>query len=159
MQGKERSSSPYMQSFLTTRLGIFRNVAREGDQPMKLTREEIAYIRSKGLHLTEKCDGCGKFLNQAARWTIKDAPRVFCSAACRDQALFGSDYTERKNRRRKIPTSPGCLYCGEKMEGKRAGARFCSPRCKMAFRRSPGNHKKGRLSVTAGSQNQSLASP
>lgn len=56
---------------------------------MKLNPQELAYVRSKGLYLTEKCDGCGKVLNQAHRWTIKDLPEVYCSEKCRDLAFFG----------------------------------------------------------------------
>jgi hypothetical protein len=30
---------------------------------MKLFAAELAYIRSQGVYITEKCDACGKILN------------------------------------------------------------------------------------------------
>jgi len=37
---------------------------------MKLTTPEFAYVRSQGLYITEKCNGCGTLLNQTVRFTI-----------------------------------------------------------------------------------------
>jgi len=37
---------------------------------MKLTTPEFAYVRSQGLYITEKCNGCGTLLNQKVRFTI-----------------------------------------------------------------------------------------
>ncbi len=45
---------------------------------MKLPAAELAYVRSQGLYVTEKCDGCSKLLNQSVRYTIKDRPEVYC---------------------------------------------------------------------------------
>ena len=55
---------------------------------MKLTPAELAYVRAKGLYITEKCDGCGELLNQSVRWTITGKPEVYCSAECRDLVFF-----------------------------------------------------------------------
>jgi hypothetical protein len=98
---------------------------------MKLTAAELAYVRSQGLYLTEKCNGCRKLLNQTARYTIASKSEVYCSAMCRDFALFG-DLQEVKKR-----SSPGrCVYCGASLEGKRRGALYCDEICmKRAARR------------------------
>jgi len=49
---------------------------------MMLTATELAHVRSQGLsiYITEKCDACGKLLNQTIRYTIADKPEVYCSA-------------------------------------------------------------------------------
>ena len=36
---------------------------------MKLNATELAFVRSKDLCITGKCDGCGKLLNQTSRQT------------------------------------------------------------------------------------------
>lgn len=33
---------------------------------MRLAAVEVTYVCSQGLYITEKCDGCGKLLNQAS---------------------------------------------------------------------------------------------
>jgi hypothetical protein len=100
---------------------------------MKLTASELAYVRAQGLHLTEKCDGCGKLLNQAARYTIAGKPEVYCSPACRDLAFFRDRLEARKH------SSPGrCVNCGAKLEGKRRGALYCDGVCKKQAARKRG---------------------
>lgn len=98
------------------------------------------------------CHWCGEKLESGR----------FCSTACQRKTSgtkFGDGTRLRDWLRRHgghtditIPAVAGevCLYCGSLMNGKRAGALFCSPRCKMAFRRLPENSEKGHLSVTAG---------
>jgi len=92
---------------------------------MKLTAAELACVRSQGLYITDKCDGCGKVLNQTVRWTIAGKREVYCSAACRDLAFFGDPREAKKH------TTPGkCVYCGGTLEGKRRGALYCDESCK-----------------------------
>jgi hypothetical protein len=92
---------------------------------MKLTPAEFAYVRSQGLYITEKCDGCGKLLNQTFRYTIAGKPEVYCSAACRDLVFF-EDRREVKRQ-----ATPGqCVVCGVRLEGKRRGAFYCGETCK-----------------------------
>ena len=108
---------------------------------MKLTPAELAYVRSNGLYITEKCAGCGKLLNQTVRYTITSKPEVYCSAECRDFAFFG-DQREVKKR-----ASPGkCVYCGCTLKGKRRGALYCDEICKKRAART------GRAQSTAESQ-------
>jgi hypothetical protein len=84
---------------------------------MEISAHELAYVRVQGLYITEKCDGCGKLLNQTFRYTIAGKMKVYCSAGCRDPAFFG-DTREAKKR-----STPGnCVYCGITLEGKRRGA-------------------------------------
>ena len=113
---------------------------------MNLTPTELAYVQSRGLYLSEKCDGCGKLLNQAIRYTIAGKPQVYCSAACRDSAFFGDRYQARKH------SSPGkCANCGAPLKGKRRGALYCDEICKkrLGRMRQPIIAAKGELSGTA----------
>lgn len=97
---------------------------------MKLTAEELVYVRSKGLYITEKCDGCGKLLNQSVRYTITGKPEVYCSAACRDSAFFGD------RREAKMHATPGkCAYCGGSLKRKKRGSIFCDDACRKAHSR------------------------
>lgn len=98
---------------------------------MKLTANELAYVRSKGLYVTDKCDGCGKVLNQTLRYTITRKPEVYCSAACRDFVFFGD-----RNEARKRSTPKVCAYCGGELQGKKADALFCSDKCRKRFSRT-----------------------
>ena len=92
---------------------------------MKLTTAELTYVRSQGLYVTEKCDGCGRLLNQTFRYTIAGKPEAYCSAACRDLVFFGDRREARKH------STPGkCAYCGATLEGKRRGALYCDEVCK-----------------------------
>jgi endogenous inhibitor of DNA gyrase (YacG/DUF329 family) len=93
---------------------------------MKLTAAELAYVRSQGLYITEKCDGCGKLLNQTVRYTITGRPEVFCSAECRDKVFF-ADSAEAKKR----PSSRVCLVCGISLQDMNRGTLYCSNRCRM----------------------------
>ena len=98
---------------------------------MKLTATELAYVRSQGLYITEKCDGCGTLLNQTFRYTRAGKPEAYCSAACRDLVFFGDRREARKH------STPGkCVYCGATLEGKRRGALYCDEVCKKRVGRT-----------------------
>jgi hypothetical protein len=59
---------------------------------MKLTLEESIEIKSRGLYIAEKCDSCGKPLNQTVRYTRPDRQGcAYCSAECCDMAGSGED--------------------------------------------------------------------
>lgn len=92
---------------------------------MKLAASELACIRSLGLHITEKCDNCGKLLNQAVRYTITSKAEVYCSPECRDLGFFRDGREARKH------ASPGkCVCCGASLKDKRRGALYCDEICK-----------------------------
>jgi endogenous inhibitor of DNA gyrase (YacG/DUF329 family) len=110
---------------------------------MRLTPAEIAYVRSKGLYLTEKCDGCGRLLNHTSRYTIAGRAEVYCSLLCRDRVFFGEKYRARKA---KPDTPVKCTFCGGTVHGKRDGSLFCSSRCKQANWRAA---RKTRKSATS----------
>jgi endogenous inhibitor of DNA gyrase (YacG/DUF329 family) len=93
---------------------------------VKLTATELAYVRSQGLYITEKCDGCGKLLNQTVPYMIAGRPEVFCSAECRDKVFF-ADPAEAKKRL----GSRVCASCGTSLQDKNHGALYCSNRCRM----------------------------
>ncbi len=92
---------------------------------MKLNTAELAAVRSLGLYITEKCNGCGKVLNQTIRYTITGRPEVFCPAECRDKVFF-ADLADAKKR----PGSRVCASCGTSLGDKNRGALFCSERCR-----------------------------
>jgi len=97
---------------------------------VKLTAEELAYVQSRGLSIKEKCDGCGKLLNQSVRYTITGMPEVYCSAACRDSAFF-RDRCEAEEH-----AKPGrCAYCSGSLKGKKRGSIFCDDVCRKAYSR------------------------
>jgi hypothetical protein len=88
---------------------------------MKLAVAELAFVRAQGLYITEKCDGCGKLLNQTLRYTIAGKPEADCSAACRDLVFF----VDRREARQY--STPGkCVHRGARLEGKRRGAVYKS---------------------------------
>lgn len=62
---------------------------------MKLTTEESSKLKSQGLYIADKCDSCGKPLNQTIRFTRPDRKgSVYCSAGCCDLAGNGKGLPE-----------------------------------------------------------------
>lgn len=118
---------------------------------MNLAPMELAFVRSNGLYITEKCDADGKLLNQTLRYTVTGKPEVYCSAACRDFVFFGDSHEARKRSTPKV-----CAYCGGDPEGKKADALFCSDKCRKRFSRT-GNilgTREASKSRTAAQSNQ-----
>src|ERR1022692_2919377 len=100
---------------------------------MKLTALELAYVRARGLYITEKCDACGKLLNQTVRYAITGKPEIYCSAVCRDLVFFGDQHEVIKR------ATPGkCAYCGATLEkeAKRRDALYCGGKCKKRAARA-----------------------
>ena len=123
---------------------------------MKLNSEEMVYVRSLGFYVTEKCDGCGKLLNQSVRYTIAGKAEVYCSANCRDRVFF-EDQIERKNR-----ANPGrCANCGGPLQGKKRGSIYCSESCRKRHSRRNGTNSARQVekSRTPNQLNQQLANP
>ena len=123
---------------------------------MKLTTSELAYVRSQGLYITEKCDGCRKLLNQTLQYTIAGKPEVHCSAACRDLAFFGNRQEAKKH-----STAGKCLYCGGTLEGKRRGALYCDEICKKRAARTgrAQSTAEPQITGTPKQQNEQLTTP
>lgn len=92
---------------------------------MKLNTDELAYVHSYGLHITEKCDGCGKLLNRTVRCTIIGRPEVFCSAECRDEVFFADLAEAKKGSGLRV-----CAFCGTSLQDKNRGSLYCSERCR-----------------------------
>jgi len=109
---------------------------------MKLTPAELAYVRSQGLYITDKCDGCGKVLNQTVRWTITGQPEVYCSAECRDLVFF-----EEGREARKRVNSGKCGYCGASLQGKRRDALYCDHLCQIRADRRSNGAMTGKLQI------------
>jgi hypothetical protein len=110
---------------------------------MKLTTSELVHVRAQGLYITEKCDGCGKLLNQTFRYTRAGKPEAYCSAACRDLVFFGDRREARKH------STPGkCVYCGATLEGKRRGALYCDEVCKKRVARTGRVQSTGNAKIT-----------
>jgi hypothetical protein len=120
---------------------------------MKLNAAELASVRALGLFLTEKCDGCGRALNQTFRYTITGEPQAFCSALCRDNAFFADRHEAQKH------STPGkCVYCRAILAGKRRGALYCDETCKKRAART-GSTAGHKLTGTPTQSNQRLGSP
>jgi hypothetical protein len=97
---------------------------------MKLTSTELAGVRAHVFYITEKCDNCGKLLNQTCRYTIAGKPEVYCSAGCRDSAFFENHQEAKKH------ATPGkCAYCGGSLKGKNRGSIFCDDACRKSHSR------------------------
>jgi hypothetical protein len=110
---------------------------------MKLSVAELVHVRAQGLYITEKCDGCGKLLNQTFRYTIAGKPEVYCSAVCRDRVYFGDRREARKH------STPGkCVYWGATLEGKRRGALYCHEVCKKRVARTGRVQSTGNAKIT-----------
>jgi len=121
---------------------------------VKLTPAELAYVRSQGLYITEKCDGCGKLLNQSVRWTITGRPEVYCSAECRDLAFFEDRREESKGAGERR-----CANCGASLQTKKRGAVYCDDVCRKRATRTNTCTTTGKVekSRTPTQQNQELA--
>ena len=97
---------------------------------MEISAHELAYVRSQGLYITQLCDGCGRLLNQTVQYTIAGRREVYCSAVCRDTALFSDRHDVKKW------ATPGkCAYCGGSLKGKKRGAIYCGDVCRMRHSR------------------------
>jgi len=123
---------------------------------MKLTATELAYVRTQGLFITDKCDGCGKLLNQTSRYTISGKPEVYCSAGCHDLTFFGD------TREAKRHSTPGrCSFCAGTLEGKRRGAIYCDEICKKRAARAGRSRStaKPQITGTPTQLNQQVATP
>ena len=92
---------------------------------MKLTIAELIYVRSQGLYLTQKCDGCGTPLNQTVQYTIAGRREVYyCTPICRDTAFFGDRREGKKH------STPGkCAHCCGSLKAKKRGSFFCDDSC------------------------------
>ena len=100
---------------------------------VRLTVEEVTYIQTQGLYVTEKCDDCKTILNQSVTYTIAGKPEVYCSSTCRDGAFF-EDHLERKKR-----ANPGrCVNCKGPLQGKRRGALYCDDLCRKRYAQKNG---------------------
>ncbi len=101
---------------------------------MNLTAQELSFVRTQGLYITEKCDGCGKLLNHSVRYTITGKAGVYCSAPCRDLSFFGDRHEAKKQ------ATPGrCANCGGPLQGKKRGSIYCDDICrKRHSRKEPG---------------------
>ena len=108
---------------------------------MKLTATELAYIRSEGLYITEKCAACGKLLNQTLRYTIAGKSEVYCSALCRDGVFFGDLHQAKKH-----STAGRCAFCSAGLEHKNRGALYCGDACRMRYSRV--RERKGTWRIT-----------
>jgi endogenous inhibitor of DNA gyrase (YacG/DUF329 family) len=113
----------------------------------QLSETDLAYIKSLRLYITEKCDGCGKLLNQTFRYAIAGRPEVYCSQPCRDRVQFGDRHWSRRT---KPQEAVQCAYCGSPIVGKRADSGFCSSRCKQAKWRIAEKARKSAASRNTG---------
>jgi len=106
---------------------------------LKLTTYELAYLRSHGLYITEKCGGCGKLLNRSFQYTTANRPEVYCSAACQYKGMgWDRVRSQKAGTEKAIPpafVTPVCQRCQKRFRAKRRDAQFCSARCRQWDRR------------------------
>jgi hypothetical protein len=106
---------------------------------MKLTASELALVRSHGLYIKAKCDGCGKPLNMSYRYTTANRPEVHCSAACQDKAMGWDRVRSQKVATEKATLPPFvmlvCQRCQRRFRARRQDAKFCKDRCRQQARR------------------------
>jgi predicted nucleic acid-binding Zn ribbon protein len=150
---------------------------------MRVAETELARLRNTGLHITEKCDGCAKMLNQSCRYTVARKPGVYCSAFCRDRASLGDDGLERAAMRRTCllchgpkpasdapycqhcqkaaypegatPQETRCAVCGGKLsEFRKSRAGTCSKACSEALRKR--RQRESRSGEESGDRKQPL---
>src|SRR5579863_1963511 len=120
---------------------------------MELSVSEFAFVRSRGLYVTQKCDQCGKLLNNPCATRSAACLRSYCSAACRELAFFANRLEAKKH------SSPGkCVNCGAGLEGKRRGALYCDELCKkrVARRKEALPAARAQLSGTPTEPNEQL---
>jgi hypothetical protein len=89
---------------------------------MKLTATEFVYVRTQNLYINDKCDACGKLLNQTLRYKILGKPEVYCSAGCRDLTFFGHTREATKH------STPGRCVCCRSPDHKGAGPGYSRAR-------------------------------
>jgi hypothetical protein len=106
---------------------------------MILDNRELSYVRSFGAYITEKCDGCGKLLNQSFRYTTPGCREVWCSTTCQDRAM---DWVTNQRHSSHKPAFRLLVCqrqgCGKRFRAARQDARFCSSRCRQWDRRKRG---------------------
>ena len=109
---------------------------------MRISEEQLNSVRQFGLHVTERCDACGRLLNQAFRYMRPGHTEVWCSEACQDKAM-GWNRAQRKSRDRPAFRLKVCQRtgCAKKFRATRQDARFCSARCRQWDRRKRGKFK------------------
>jgi hypothetical protein len=95
---------------------------------MRLTPEQQADIRARGICANEACDTCGKILG-AVRWTIRAQSGEWCSRECRDGVAA---VHEREARR----AGRGCGLIRRK---------YATVTDRMAARRESGRARQERL--------------
>jgi hypothetical protein len=78
---------------------------------MLTTSHERQQMKAQGIYIAERCDGCGKLLNQTFRYTIAEKPEVYCSAMCRDK-VFGERFAKAEHEKsaRRATERRACLF-------------------------------------------------
>jgi hypothetical protein len=61
--------APVIAAFRGSKVGRTCSEPKEEEKKMKLTTTELSVLRSQGAFITERCDLCGKVLNQSWRYT------------------------------------------------------------------------------------------
>lgn len=90
---------------------------------MRLNGEEVQYVRSMGLFITERCDHCGKVLNQTFHYTMAGRTETWCSRSCQDEAIGWGTM-------KGAPPKRKCVVCGSEVPGLRSGkSTTCSRAC------------------------------
>ena len=105
------------------------------------------------------CGWCGE----------KSASGKYCRDACQSKARStrigdGMRLRDWLRRQGALPVTDApvvhgetCLRCGDRLDGKRSDASFCSERCRSAYRRESGKLENGLLARSSPQQNQQVS--
>lgn len=106
------------------------NAKRKGprNEHQSMNPSELARIRAAALYITEKCDNCGKVLNQTFHFS-DGHDQKFCSDSCFTSAT-GTERYRRPPTQKRI-----CEGCRKPFHSVRSDARFCTPKCQKRHAR------------------------
>jgi hypothetical protein len=115
--------------------GLTRMLCKEGREPPKLPGRvrdrQWDYSRQRRRYHSEGCSHCGAlFVGQGE----------YCSTRCFNQSparlrARAKQIDAKSIKRAKARSGLACQQCGTSLDPQRAGARYCSPRCRMAASR------------------------
>ena len=137
------------------------------------------YIWSEGAHQIPKlagyfctivCIECELFGNGNCRWCgyKVGSSKKFCNETCRtqsNQTRFGDGTRLLNYLARYHPalfrqlTAKGCEHCGDPLNGRRDGSRFCNDRCRKRYLATSSTLEKSGINAETHQQNESVTDP
>ena len=123
--------------------------------------------KRRGYFCTVLCVECELFGNGNCRWCGRklDTARKFCTDNCRtqsNQTKFGDGTRLLNYLARYHPatyrelTAKGCEECGDPLNGKRDGSRFCTDRCRKRYLATSSTFEKSGINAETPQRNQQV---